>query len=84
LWEGSGHPVDNPEGVAAAVAAMPSSPQSDEGSYALINVHAWSWSSIGGPLDAVKQTIDLLPPGTRVVSIDDFFTLLKQNLGCGG
>jgi hypothetical protein len=81
LWEGSGHANDSPQAVANAIALMPSSPQTDQGSYALINAHAWSWAAIGGPIEAVHQTIDLLPPGTRVVTVDDFFTLLKQNFG---
>ena len=84
LWEGAGHANDNPQGVANAISQMPSSPPYDPGSYALINAHAWSWASIGGPVEAVKETIDLLPPNTRVVSVDDFFSLLKENLGCGG
>ena len=84
LWEGPSHPNDNPQGVADAIVQMPSSPQTDPGSYALINAHAWSWASIGGPVEAVKETIDLLPPNTRVVTVDDFFTLLKYNFSCGG
>jgi hypothetical protein len=82
LWEN--HANDSPQEVANAISEMPSSPNSDPGSYALINVHAWSWNSIGGPVEAVKQTIDLLPPKTRVVTINDFFALLKGNFKCSG
>ncbi len=82
LWEN--HANDSPQEVANAISQMPSSPGSDPGSYALINVHAWSWNSIGGPVEAVKQTIDLLPPNTRVVTISDFFALLKANFSCSG
>lgn len=84
LWESPSHPNDNPQGVADAIAQMPSSPQTDPGSYALINAHAWSWANIGGPVEAVKETIDLLPSNTRVVTVDDFFTLLNNNFTCGG
>jgi|SRR5712664_369919 hypothetical protein len=82
LWEGASHPNDTPQAVADAVSAMPSSPQTDVGSYALINVHAWSWSSIGGPIQAVKRTIDMLPPNTRVVTVNEFFALLNANFSC--
>lgn len=79
LWEN--HSGGSPQQVASAIAAMPSSPATDPGSYALINVHAWSWYSIGGPIAAVKQTIDLLPPNTRVLVVEDFFSLLRNTFG---
>jgi hypothetical protein len=77
LWEN--HAGGGVEEVAAAIAAMPASPQTDPRSYALVNVHAWSWAGMGGPIEAVNATIALLPPNTRVVLIEDFFTLLKEN-----
>ncbi len=82
LWENKAGA--SPGDVATAIGQMPSSPQSDPGSYALINAHAWSWGGIGGPIEAVKQTIDLLPPRTRIVSVTDFFALLGQNFDCSG
>ena len=82
LWEGANHPNDSPQAVAQAIGGMPSSPATDPASYALVNVHAWSWNSIGGPIEAVKQTIDLLPPNTRVVTINEFFALLNANFSC--
>jgi hypothetical protein len=82
LWEGASHPNDTPQAVADAVSEMPSSPLTDPGSYALVNVHAWSWNGIGGPIEAVKQTINLLPPNTRVVTISEFFALLNANFSC--
>ncbi len=81
LWES--HPDGSPQAVADAIAGMLSSPQTDPESYALINAHAWSFASIGGPVEAVKRTIDLLPPKTRVVTVDDFFALLKDNFASG-
>jgi len=66
--------------VADAVAKMPTSPGKDSGSYALINVHAWSFRDIGGPMEAVKRTIEALPPGTRVVTAGDLLTLMRDNL----
>lgn len=47
LWENMAGA--SPAEVADSIATMPSSPQSDSGSYALINVHAWSWAGMGGP-----------------------------------
>lgn len=79
LWEPK--PANSPEGVAAAIARQPSSPQTDPDSYALINVHAWSFKDIGGPMEAVKRTIDLLPPNTRVVTAEELIILLRQNFG---
>jgi len=81
LWENM--PGASPAEVATAIGQMASSPQYDPDSYALINAHAWSWGSIGGPVEAVSQTIDLLPPNTRVVTVNDFFALLGANFGCG-
>jgi len=79
LWENM--TGSSPAEVAASISQMPSSPSTDPGSYALINVHAWDWrhDNLGGPIQAVKNTIDQLPPCTRVVRLDDFFKLLKDN-----
>jgi len=82
LWENMAGA--SPEEVATAIGEMPSSPQYDVGSYALINAHAWSWASIGGPIEAIAHTIDLLPPNTRVVTVDELFELLTANFACGG
>lgn len=79
LWEGLAR--QNPEDVATAIAAQPDRPTSDPDSYALINVHAWSWKKLGGPMAAVKRTVDLLPPGTRVVTTQEFVVLLKDHIG---
>ena len=79
LWEGM--PGQDPAGVAAAIAALPSDPAHDADSYALINVHAWSWRSIGGPMEAVHRTINLLPPGARVVTAHELIELMTRQLG---
>lgn len=79
LWEPDRD--QSPRGVAEAVAKLPSAPATDANSYALVNVHAWSWNSIGGPMEAVKQTIDLLPPKTRVVTVSELLLILQKNLG---
>jgi hypothetical protein len=72
---------NSPEGVAEAIANLPSSPQTDPDSYALINVHAWSFKDIGGPMEAVKRTIDLLPPRSRVVTAEELMIILRDNFG---
>ncbi len=77
LWEG----VQSIEEMAKGVAEMPASSRTDPGSYALVNVHAWSYKSIGGPMEAVRRAIAQLPPNTRVVTADHLLHLLKQNFG---
>ncbi|MCU0522620.1 MAG: hypothetical protein MUF84_18245 [Anaerolineae bacterium] len=79
LWDPL--PKNSPEGVAAAIANLPASPQTDQNSYALINVHAWSFGDIGGPMEAVARTIELLPPKTRVVTAEELIVLLRENFG---
>ena len=79
LWEPQ--EAGSPEGLAQAIAQMPAKPLMDQQSYALINVHAWSWKEIGGPMEAVKRTIDLLPPGTRVVTAEELVVLMCNNFG---
>jgi hypothetical protein len=79
LWEPLSE--NSPRGVAEAVARMPAAPLSDPGSYALVNVHAWSFKDIGGPMEAVRRTIDLLPAGTRVVTAEQFIALLRRAFG---
>jgi len=79
LWEGM--PGQDPAGVAAAIAALPDDPEHDIDSYALVNVHAWSWRAIGGAMEAVHRTVGLLPPGTRVVTAHELIELMKRQLG---
>lgn len=69
------------EGVAEAIAKQPASPTTDPASYALINVHAWSWDKMGGPMEAVNKFISMLPPNTRVVTGEEFIILLRNNFG---
>jgi hypothetical protein len=77
LWDG----LMGSEDVAREVAEMPASPRTDEASYALVSVHAWSFRRQGGPLEAVRRTIERLPPGTRVVTADQLIALLRRNFG---
>ncbi|MFI4912360.1 MAG: hypothetical protein ACIAQZ_11900 [Sedimentisphaeraceae bacterium JB056] len=93
LWEGLEGGM--PKEVAESISKMPSSPATNQDSYALINVHAWSYGNvagplqqvnrplgdIGGPMEAVKRTIDLLPENTRVVTAEEFMILLRDNFG---
>jgi len=75
LWEG----LTGIDDLGAKIAAMPMSPKSTSASYALINVHAWSFASIGGPIEAVRRVIQKLSPDTRVVTANQLFDLLQKN-----
>lgn len=77
LWEG----IQGPEDLAREIAKMPTSPLTDTGSYALINVHAWSYGKSGGPMEAVKRAISLLPKNTEVVTANQIITMIKTNFG---
>lgn len=79
LWEGMSGA--SPSEVAAAIASLPAAAATNTGSYALINVHAWSWSSIGGPIEAVRRAIAALPPNTRVVTANDLLAMLRNTFG---
>ena len=57
-----------PEGVAEAVARMSDDPAGSDDAYAVVQVHAWSFRSMGGPLEAIHETVRRLPAGTRVVT----------------
>ena len=84
LWGSDvGHPdnLGDWETVSAGIALMPSSPTTNPGSYALVNANAWSFSEVGGPMQAIVNTIDLLPPNTRVVTVEELIILLRNNFG---
>ena len=73
LWEqrradGTLRPEGLPEGVAAAVAKQSDDPVGSDDAYAVVQVHAWSFGAKGGPMDAIHDTIQRLPPDTRVVT----------------
>ncbi len=68
-----------PEKIAEEVAKMPASPKTDEGSYALVTVLAWGYQNNGGPMEAVRRTIELLPKNTRVVSANQLVQLMLDN-----
>lgn len=76
LWESMAGA--SPDEVAAAIAKLPADPTTTSESYALVTVHAWSFGSIGGPLEAVKRTIAKLPPGTRVVTAPELVGWLRK------
>lgn len=76
LWQG----LQEPEDIAREVAKMPISPKTDEASYALVNIHAWSYGKEGGPIEAVKRTIALLPKNTKVVTANQLVKLMRDNL----
>jgi hypothetical protein len=77
LWDRLMEPQD----LAREVAKMPTAPLVDERSYAVVNVHAWSFRQEGGPLEAVRRAIELLPSNTRVVTADQLLALLRTQFG---
>lgn len=86
LWENMGETpkphlrnITDPSSLAKEVAKLPSSPTDDPRSYAVIGVHAWSWENKGGPLEAIKETIKLLPKNTRVVLVEQLVQMLTEN-----
>lgn len=82
LWEFDPiQPQYTPAGVAASIANGPFDPTTNTGSYHLVVLHAWSWQSIGGAMEAVAQTIDLLPGNVRVVTAEELVVLLRNNFG---
>ncbi len=84
LWGGTvGDPsnLGDWETVSEGIAAMPSSPATDQGSYALINANAWSFGDYGGPMQAIVNTIELLPENTRLVTVEELIILLRNNFG---
>jgi len=73
LWEekrgdGTMRPDWLPQGVAEAVARMSDDPVGSDDAYAVVQVHAWSFRSMGGPMEAIHDTVRRLPPETRVVT----------------
>ena len=82
LWEqkdrtGKLRPDWLPEGVAKAIAASPDDPTSTTEAFSVIQVHAWSFRSQGGPMEAIHDTIRQLPPRTRVVTAPDLIDLIR-------
>lgn len=77
LWEN----LMEPEDLARRVAAMPMAPHTDPASFAVVNVHAWSYGKSGGPMEAIRRAIGLLPPNTRVVTADQILTMLRVGFG---
>ncbi|MCX7800703.1 MAG: GxGYxYP family putative glycoside hydrolase [Fimbriimonadales bacterium] len=75
LWEG----VEGwgPDDLVRSVAAMSDDPTNPD-SYALVTVHAWSFGSIGGPVEAVRRVVDRLPEGTRVVTAPELIEWLVR------
>ncbi|RYX81699.1 hypothetical protein EON83_22710 [bacterium] len=68
-----------PDGLVRGIEQMPTDPLNNEASYALVNMHAWSWGDQGGPLVKAQETIDKLPPNTRVVTATQIMQMLSDN-----
>lgn len=77
LWEN----LMSPEDLARGVGTMPTAPRTDPNSFAIVNVHAWSYGNSGGPMEAIQRAISLLPPNTRVTTADHILAMLRTNFG---
>jgi hypothetical protein len=81
LWDG----FDTPNAIVAALNAAPRAPFSDERSYTIVNVHPWSSGTSGGgqgdPMSSVAHIVDRLGPSVRVVTLEELFVHLRNNLG---
>lgn len=69
------------EQMVAKIAQMPASPRTDENSYALVSVCAWHHEDIGGPMEAIRRVIDMLPKDTRVVTANQLIDMMSETLG---
>lgn len=76
LWENM--KGASPAELAEKISKLPADPQNNIDSYTLITVHAWSFGKIGGPINAIKQTVDLLPKGTRVVTAPELVGWMRK------
>ncbi len=75
LWE----KLVDVDRLASEISKMPTDPKANPNSYALINVHAWSFGKNGGPMEAVRKLISMLPPNTRVVTASQLVDLIIKN-----
>lgn len=73
LWDG----YNTPREVAAGLNRAPRAPQSDAGSYSVVNVHPWSVE----PLQKTWDTVRALAPHVRVVTLEELVARLRDNLG---
>lgn len=65
-----------PDGVASAIASSPDDPTRSTDAYSVVQVHAWSFRDRGGPMEAIRETIEKLPEGTRVVTAPELIALI--------
>ena len=73
LWAG----LTDMDQLVAQIAAMPTDAAKAD-SYALINVHAWSYANIGGPMEAVSRVVKALGSDTRVVTASQLLAEVKR------
>lgn len=56
-------------------------PLTGEGRLALINVHAWSFDDLGGPIEATRRVIGRLGPKTKVITASQLIQIIKEEHG---
>lgn len=75
IWEN----LMEPEALVKALESQPANPRKDPASFAVVNVHAWSYGKTGGPMEAIERTIKMLPSNVRVVTADQIISTLRAN-----
>ncbi len=70
LWEG----LQGIDDLVGAIGGMPTEGER----FALVNVHGWSYGSLGGPMEAVRQVVDRVPANTKVVTANQLLDLMRQ------
>lgn len=89
LWEqkrpdGTLRPDWLPDGVAQAIATTADDPTTSLDAFSVVQVHAWSFRSRGGPMEAIHETLGKLPPNTRVVTAPELIQLMRELKYGGG
>ena len=69
----------DPDSVAAALNSLPPDPELNNAAVALVNVHAWSFKNVGGPLGAIQRTVNQLNPDVQVVTATTLFNRLNRH-----
>ncbi len=84
MWEGSGTPASASE-IAEAINARPTNPTTDQNSYSLVNVHAWSyWGGDGAGssvMDNVYLLVTSLDSDVEVVTAEEMLIMLRNQFG---
>ncbi len=79
MWENSGDP-DTAAEIAAAINARPTSPTTDQNSYSLVNIHAWSYYG-GLVMNNVALLVSYLDSDVQLVTAEEMMIMLRNQFG---